>query len=51
MNSPCINVCTVDTDSGYCLGCGRTPAEIRKWCHPNTTNEWKENNLKDIENR
>ena len=20
---PCVGVCTVDVDSGYCLGCGR----------------------------
>ena len=49
--SPCIHICTVDTDSGYCMGCSRTQEEIEKWGNPNTTNEWKENNLKDIENR
>ena len=34
--SPCINICTTDPDSGYCLGCSRTPEEIEKWGNPNT---------------
>ena len=46
--SPCIHICTVDTDSGYCMGCSRTQDEIEKWGNPNTTNEWKENNLFSI---
>ena len=29
--SPCINVCTLDDDTGWCLGCGRTMAEIGEW--------------------
>lgn len=29
--SPCINVCTMDTDTGWCLGCGRTLDEITEW--------------------
>lgn len=49
--SPCINICTVDTDSGYCMGCSRTQEEINKWGHPETTNEWKEKNLKDLDDR
>lgn len=24
---PCVGVCMVDPDTGYCLGCGRPPAE------------------------
>lgn len=24
----CVGVCMIDWDSGVCLGCGRTPAEI-----------------------
>ena len=46
--SPCINICTVDTDSGYCMGCSRTQDEIEKWGRPETTKEWKENNLKAV---
>lgn len=28
--SPCINECELD-DDGFCLGCGRTVAEITSW--------------------
>lgn len=31
IESPCIKVCRIDPDSGYCLGCGRTLAEIGRW--------------------
>jgi predicted Fe-S protein YdhL (DUF1289 family) len=30
IQSPCIGVCTLDTD-GYCIGCLRTGAEIGAW--------------------
>jgi predicted Fe-S protein YdhL (DUF1289 family) len=30
IESPCIGVCTLD-DSGYCMGCRRTAAEIAAW--------------------
>ena len=29
--SPCVNVCTMDKDTGWCLGCGRTIVEIMNW--------------------
>ena len=29
--SPCVDVCRVDPRTGWCLGCGRTDAEIRDW--------------------
>jgi predicted Fe-S protein YdhL (DUF1289 family) len=31
IESPCTLVCTIDTDTGWCLGCGRTRAEIGAW--------------------
>jgi len=31
MESPCIQICVVDTSSGLCSGCGRTLAEIASW--------------------
>lgn len=31
IKSPCILVCQLDFDSGYCLGCGRTGDEIGNW--------------------
>lgn len=31
MLTPCILVCSIDTITGYCFGCGRTAAEIGAW--------------------
>jgi predicted Fe-S protein YdhL (DUF1289 family) len=31
MVSPCIRLCTLDPDSGICVGCGRTLTEIGNW--------------------
>ena len=29
--SPCINLCKMDPDTGWCLGCHRTISEIAGW--------------------
>jgi uncharacterized protein len=29
--SPCVDVCIFDEATGWCLGCGRTRAECRRW--------------------
>ncbi|MBC8285270.1 MAG: DUF1289 domain-containing protein [Nitrospinae bacterium] len=29
--SPCIDVCEFSGSNGWCLGCGRTRQECRKW--------------------
>ena len=31
VTTPCIKVCVVDGESGLCLGCFRTLAEIAAW--------------------
>ena len=31
IESPCILVCSVDMNTGYCFGCGRTRDEIAGW--------------------
>ncbi|WP_207199568.1 DUF1289 domain-containing protein [Rhodoplanes elegans] len=31
IETPCNKVCTVDRATGFCLGCGRTLAEIAEW--------------------
>jgi predicted Fe-S protein YdhL (DUF1289 family) len=31
MESPCIQVCVIDQQSGLCAGCHRTLAEIAAW--------------------
>ena len=51
IESPCINICTMDPDSGLCLGCSRTAEEVEKWGLPNTTNEWKQQNILDLKGR
>ena len=31
VKSPCIAVCKIDYESGYCIGCNRTIEEITNW--------------------
>ena len=31
VESPCIAVCKIDYESGYCVGCNRTIEEITNW--------------------
>ncbi|WP_265518728.1 DUF1289 domain-containing protein [Nitratireductor luteus] len=31
IESPCILVCSIDSKTGYCFGCGRTREEIGSW--------------------
>ncbi|RXZ35589.1 DUF1289 domain-containing protein [Sphingomonas desiccabilis] len=31
VESPCVLVCTLDLESGWCFGCGRTREEIADW--------------------
>ena len=49
IESPCINICTTDSESGLCIGCSRTTEEISKWQF--YTNYQKKQLLDDIEKR
>ena len=49
--SPCISICRTDPVTGYCYGCARTNDEKKQWKDENSTNEWKEKNLKIIISR
>jgi len=31
ISSPCNNICSIDPNSGLCLGCDRTLSEIGEW--------------------
>ena len=31
IETPCVKVCVLDPESGYCIGCGRTRGEIASW--------------------
>ena len=35
IDSPCIDICTIDRNSGECIGCGRTVEEVRNWTNFN----------------
>jgi predicted Fe-S protein YdhL (DUF1289 family) len=31
LETPCVNVCLLDAETGLCIGCGRTVDEIARW--------------------
>lgn len=37
--SPCVAVCELDDDGRWCLGCGRTLAEIGAWSSADATQQ------------
>ena len=49
--SPCISICKTNPSTGFCFGCARNEEEKKVWKDPNTTNEWKDENLKVIISR
>ena len=49
--SPCISVCKMDEDTGFCEGCARSSKEKILWKDKNTTDEWKTTNLNVIQKR
>ena len=49
--SPCISICKTDPVTGYCYGCGRSNEEKRTWKLEETTNEWKKQNIQEIQKR
>ena len=49
--TPCISVCRTDPVSGHSYGCGRTNEDKKYWKDPDTSDDWKINNLKELESR
>jgi len=49
--SPCISICKIDPITNYCYGCGRTNEEKKIWKDINTSNDWKNKNLQEIQSR
>ena len=49
--SPCISVCKMDEDTGFCEGCAISSKEKILWKDKNTTDEWKTTNLIVIQKR
>ncbi len=31
IETPCVKICVVDPETGFCIGCGRTRGEIGSW--------------------
>ena len=51
ITSPCISICKTDPQTGYCYGCGRNNDEKKIWKLENTTEQWKNDNLINIQKR
>ena len=49
--SPCISICKTDPQTGYCYGCSRNNEEKKIWKLDSTTNQWKQDNLINIQQR
>ena len=49
--NPCISICKTDPVSGYCYGCGRSNEDKVKWKSEETPDEWKKENLNEIQSR
>ena len=49
--SPCISICRTDPKTGYCYGGGRNNDEKKIWKAEDTTDDWKDNNIKEIRSR
>ena len=51
ITSPCISICKTDPLTGYCYGCGRKNEDKKIWKLKNTSDQWKNDNLIEIQNR
>ncbi len=49
MNSPCIQYCQIDQDTGLCAGCLRSLEEIAGWTH--FSEEERANIMSDLSSR
>ena len=49
--SPCISICKTDPQTGYCYGCGRSNEEKKLWKLEDTSDQWKNDNLTNIQKR
>ena len=49
--SPCISICKTDPVTGYCYGCARSEKEKKIWKDPKTSDDWKKENLIEIQKR
>lgn len=47
--SPCVNICRMDADNQYCIGCFRTVQEIQNWT--SMTDEERERIMSQLDSR
>ena len=47
--SPCISICSIHQETGWCHGCGRTVTEIMDW--GTATPEWRGEVMDVLPNR
>ena len=51
ITSPCISICKTDPLTGYCYGCGRNDEDKKLWKLRNTSDQWKNDSLTEIQKR
>ena len=51
ITSPCISICKTDPLTDYCYGCGRSNEDKKLWKLEKTSDQWKTDNLTDIQKR
>jgi len=49
--SPCVSICKHEEDTEQCVGCRRTFEERKIWKDPETTDDWKYNNIAECQRR
>ena len=49
IESPCVNICRMDADNRYCIGCFRTVQEIQNWT--TMTDEERERIMSQLDSR
>jgi predicted Fe-S protein YdhL (DUF1289 family) len=47
--NPCIQICSIDWESGLCMGCSRTADEVNNW--PQMTAEEQLKVIKELKDR
>lgn len=47
--SPCVDICVLAPDTGWCIGCARTGDEIAEW--PDATDARRQQILADLTGR
>ena len=49
--SPCISICKIDPQTGYCYSCGRNNDEKKLWKCEEIKDDWKKENLTNVQKR